>query len=70
MHPSLLFLIHYFGFGVFFFGFFRYLRMGEVLLGATRLMLHVRVGGVYNYVWKINQKKGCVFLYLYLYIIL
>ena len=69
MHPSLLFLIHYFGFGVFFF-FFRYLNMGEVLLGATRLMLHVRVGGVYNYVWKINQKKGYVFLYLYLYIIL
>ena len=45
MHPSLLLLIRYFGFGVFSIGFSRYLHMGEVLLGATHLMLHVYVGG-------------------------
>ena len=45
MHPSLLFLIRYFGFGLFFIGFFRSLHMEEVLLGETNLMLHVCVGG-------------------------
>ena len=30
--------------------FFRYFHMGEVLLGATHVMLHVYVGRVYNYV--------------------
>ena len=44
MHLSLLFLIRYFGFGVFSIGFSRYLHMGEVLLGATHLMFHVYVG--------------------------
>ena len=42
--------------------------MGEVLLVSTHVMLHVYVGGVYNYVYIIKQKKGYVFLYLYFYL--
>ena len=45
MHPSLLFLIRYFGFGVFPLFFFCYLHMGELLLGETHLVLHVWGGG-------------------------
>ena len=52
MHPSLILLIRFFGFGVFSIGFLRYFHMGEVLLGATHLVLHVYVGGVYNCVYK------------------
>ena len=50
MHPSLLLLIRFFGFSVFSIGFFRYFHMGEVLLGATCVMFHVYIRGVYNFV--------------------
>ena len=58
MHPSLLLLIRYFGFGVFSIGFFRYLHMGEVLLGATHLMLHVYVGGVLQLCLENKAEEG------------
>ena len=45
MHLSLLFMIRFFGFGVFSIGFFGYLHMGEVLWGATSVMLNVYEGG-------------------------
>ena len=50
MHPSLRLLFRFFGLGVFSIGFSRYFHMGEVLWGATHVMLHLYVGGVYNYV--------------------
>ena len=49
IHLSLQLLIRFFGLGdwltFYFIVFFRYLRMGEVLWGATHVVLHVYVGG-------------------------
>ena len=52
MHPSLLWPIFCFYFGLLALGYvyYRFLYMVEVLLVATCLMLRVCWGGVYNYV--------------------
>ena len=49
MHPRLVLLIRFFGFGVFSICFFCYFHMGEVLWGATDVILHFYEEGVYNY---------------------
>ena len=66
MHPSLLLLIRYFGFGVFSIGFFRYLHMGEVLLGATHLMLLVCGGGLQLCLENKAEEGLCVPLSLFI----
>ena len=66
MHPSLLLLIRYFGFGVISIVCFGYLHMGEVLLVATHLMLHVYVGGGLHLCLENKSEEGlCIPLSLF-----
>ena len=67
MHLSLLFLIRYFRFGVFSIGVFCYLHMGEVILGATHLILQVYVGGGLQLCLENKAEEGlCIPLYLFI----
>ena len=67
MHPSLLLLIRFFGFGVFSIGFLRYFHIGEVLLGTTHVMLHVYVGGGLQLCLENKAEEGlCVPLSLFI----